>query len=195
MTPASARIVLALCWLGTVAAGNSCRLSVLHRRYSSQIRLSLPRSCAGWLGCAAGAVARNPARGSRGVGIAVGALWALTGAGSGRADILVVDVLKHYFRRCAARTRLSLLLLQGNMCCVLCLASVLSRRVTITIYRKEQRLHDPCRQKRRAVLSSCQTDLMGDDFAPVAGSRQGVHQAETAFCQPLRFHDIGDQAL
>ena len=59
----------------------------------------LARHLSGWLGCAAGAVMANPARGSRGVGIAAGALWGLTGAGSGRSDILVVDVLKHVFGR------------------------------------------------------------------------------------------------
>jgi hypothetical protein len=55
---------------------------------------------AGWLACAAGAIARSPARGSRGVGIAVAALWAISGVGSGRSDVLIVDVLKQYFKRC-----------------------------------------------------------------------------------------------
>ncbi len=56
----------------------------------------------GWLGCAVGAIAANPARGSRAVGIGAAALWVLTGVGSGRSDILVVDVLKHAFHRRAA---------------------------------------------------------------------------------------------
>lgn len=55
---------------------------------------------AGWLACAFAAVVQNPARGSRGVGITVFALWVVSGVGSGRSDVLVVDILKQYFQRC-----------------------------------------------------------------------------------------------
>ena len=54
----------------------------------------------GWLACAITAIAQNPARGSRGVGIGVVALWAISGVGSGRNDVLVVDILKNIFQRC-----------------------------------------------------------------------------------------------
>lgn len=54
----------------------------------------------GWLACAITAIAQNPARGSRSVGIGVVALWSISGVGSGRNDVLVVDILKHFFRRC-----------------------------------------------------------------------------------------------
>jgi len=52
----------------------------------------------GWLACAVTAIAQNPARGS--IGIAVAGLWAISGVGSGRKDLLVVDILKHIFQRC-----------------------------------------------------------------------------------------------
>ena len=55
----------------------------------------------GWLACAITAIAQNPARGSRSVGIGVVALWSISGLGSGRNDVLVVDILKHFFRRYA----------------------------------------------------------------------------------------------
>ena len=55
----------------------------------------------GWLACAITAIAQNPARGSRSVGIGVVALWSISGVGSGRNDVLVVDILKHFFRRYA----------------------------------------------------------------------------------------------
>ncbi len=54
----------------------------------------------GWLACAVTAIAQNPARGSRAIGIAVAGLWAISGVGSGRKDLLVVDILKHIFQRC-----------------------------------------------------------------------------------------------
>ncbi|BDA46749.1 hypothetical protein COCOBI_09-2020 [Coccomyxa sp. Obi] len=53
----------------------------------------------GWLACAFAAVVQNPARGSRGVGITVFAMWIVSGVGSGRSDVLIVDILKHYFQR------------------------------------------------------------------------------------------------
>ena len=56
----------------------------------------------GWLACAITAIAQNPARGSRSVGISVVALWSISGVGSGRHDVLVVDILKHFFQRCAS---------------------------------------------------------------------------------------------
>lgn len=56
----------------------------------------------GWLACAVIAIAQNPARGSRSIGISVVALWAISGVGSGRKDLLVVDILKHIFRRCGS---------------------------------------------------------------------------------------------
>jgi hypothetical protein len=58
---------------------------------------------AGWLACAFAAVVQNPARGSRGVGITVFAMWVVSGVGSGRSDVLIVDILKQYFQRCALR--------------------------------------------------------------------------------------------
>ena len=53
----------------------------------------------GWLACAVTAIVQNPARGSRSVGIGVVALWSISGVGSGRNDILVVDVIKNFFKR------------------------------------------------------------------------------------------------
>ena len=53
----------------------------------------------GWLACAFSAVVQNPARGSRGVGITVFAMWIVSGVGSGRSDVLIVDILKQYFQR------------------------------------------------------------------------------------------------
>ncbi len=53
----------------------------------------------GWLACAFAAVVQNPARGSRGVGITVFAMWIVSGVGSGRSDVLIVDILKQYFKR------------------------------------------------------------------------------------------------
>lgn len=53
----------------------------------------------GWLACAVTAIAQNPARGSRSVGVGVVALWSISGVGSGRNDVLVVDVIKNFFRR------------------------------------------------------------------------------------------------
>lgn len=55
---------------------------------------------AGWLACAVAAIVQNPARGSRGIGITVFALWIVSGVGSGRSDVLIVDILKQYFQRC-----------------------------------------------------------------------------------------------
>ena len=85
-------------WLAGCPVCPVCAASRGHRRWLLIHSHSAPH-VAGWLACAAGAVVQSPARGSRGVGIAAGFLWAVTGVGSGRADILVVDVLKHYFHR------------------------------------------------------------------------------------------------
>ena len=54
---------------------------------------------AGWLACAITAIAQNPARGSRGVVIGVVDIWSIRGVGSGRNDVLVVDILKNIFKR------------------------------------------------------------------------------------------------